>query len=284
MPNVGISSPSTVTGYSGFSPIYVDGIGLPSGRASASGNTSCGIYALYGYLNGKGGARVVNLQLGSAGTGNFTASSGSNGGGGYGYYGTGLWIVNGGSARFQINIASGEVYFGRGGGGTTHDGNGASFAGTLAGAFSYCQAPSAPQSPVGSVVGQTVGISWAAPADITELGLTRYRVQVVDNTASTTTTVDVASTATSYSFTGTPGHSYTLSVGAGNPVTDANSDIGVYSGTVAATVPSGGKVWDAPSSTFKAGTANVYDLASTSWKVATVKVWDAGSSSWKIAK
>lgn len=180
MPRVNIGSPS-LTAYSSESPFTVKGIGLPQGRAMANGSQSVLISALSAYVAGRNGTEPVTLQLGSAVTSTFNvgrdASPGSTGD-----KATNLWLVNGGVADFKVSMSD-FVNIMRGGAGTTRDGSGYTWDGSMAGSYYYVQAPTEPLRVSGTASTTTQGnvtLSWDAPDDDGDTGITGYNVYSTD--------------------------------------------------------------------------------------------------------
>jgi hypothetical protein len=241
----------------------------------ANGSTACLIVGLYGVIGGRSGAVSVLLQLGSAQTGWFGMPGGVNG---TGMIGTSYWLVNGGSTTFYMHF-SGQVYFGRGSGGTTWDSTNWSWSGGLTGTYRYVQAPSAPQSvAISNVQSTSMTVAWAAPADTTELGVSGYEVQYATDAAFTTGVQTKTVSTLSATLTGlTPGVRYYVRVSAKNPVTDAAGTVGPRSGATEAKTLSGAYVSDG--STF--GTAEVYVGNGSTWPLAEVYVGDG--TSWSPA-
>lgn len=209
----------------------------------ANGSNACLITALYAYIGGTSGARTgVYLTLGSASTSTFTVPE-QGAASGVGYYATNAWLVEGGTARFTVhNAPSGPLYFGRSASGTIY-GPGASWTGTLGGAYSYVQAPAAPAAPsTTSTSSGSLSVSWSAPGDNGGSTVTGYRVQYSTSPvfagASTTDRVGTAATITGL----TPGATYYVRVAAKNAVSDAASTVGPYSSSVTQLVLAGMKV------------------------------------------
>ena len=233
--------------------IYSDGIGLPTGRAMYNGSTSVAIVALFAYVAGRSGNPVGSIQLGSSLTGDFACPSAGDSTSGTGWFGSSSWLVQGGSARFQWNgPASGPVWFGKGGGGTTFI-PGGSRAGTLGGAYRYVQAPSEPVSvSVAPGVGQAT-VYWAAPATDGETGINGYYLEYATNAAFTGASALNVGVVTSATLTGlTPGSTYWFRVCAKNGVTDMASTVGTPSAAVSALI---GTFPGAPTSPAAAGTS-----------------------------
>ena len=255
MPDVGFGGSTSGGSWSADTPVYSDGIGLPTGRAMSDGNTACLITALYGYVGGHGAARTVSLQLGSAATGNFSVAAASNSAG-YGWFGAGPWLVNGGTARFQFNI-SGGVYFGKGGGGTVRSGIGASWAGTLGGAYRYAQAPSAVGTPTLSAGPGQLIVDFAGPADDGGSAIIDYVIQYTTDPTFATGVTTATTTSGHNTFSVTPGQIYYARIYSRNAVTVAAGAWSAPSGTGSVRVGIGGKRWD--------GTAEQSFTAAVRW-------------------
>lgn len=123
-------------------PVYSDGVGLPTGRICANGAYCAAIVELRAWVTGYGSARLVRFRLGGASTAVFEVGPAADA---YlqDWHPTNLWIVYGGSTRFQIDH-SGRIYFKGGGPGDTYDAEGYRWNGTLAGFYRYHQPPVAP--------------------------------------------------------------------------------------------------------------------------------------------
>lgn len=231
MPDVGFGGSDNPNGWSGYSPLYSDGIGLPAGRAMANGSQACIITALSAYIGGRGGARNVQLVLGGSYSSGFVV--GAAGPTWTGMVGSGGWLVQGGAARFHVYM-DGSLNFLRGGGGTTTDGSGDTYSGMLGGSYRYVEAPSAPQSVSASPHPNQAGaiiVGFSGPISDGGSGVNGYTIYR-NGTA-------VLNTGSGYNvITGnTPGTSYNFTVRARNWVTDAAGTESVNSNTATATAP-----------------------------------------------
>lgn len=258
--------------------IYFDGAALPSGRAMWNGSGAVLITALTTYVSGRSAARTVYLQLGSAATGQFGVAASSSAQG-LGWVACTNWLVAGGTARFHIVSVNGTVYFGTGGGGTTFNDNGTSWAGGLYGACAYVQAPAAPAAPTATVLGPTsIRMTWTAP-DNGETAINGYYIQCAPTAAfgTGTLTYNVGVVGT-YDFTGlTPGTTYFCRVAAKNAVTDAAGTVGAPSSYTSTKTLSGAFVGDGTN--WNAGIVSVGD--GTNWPNAEVFIGDG--TTWKPA-
>lgn len=215
--------------FSAYTPIRSAGIGLPTGRAMASGSQACLITGLYAHVSGRSAARSGYLKLGSAVSDAFTVPAGSHPTDGRGYYATNGWLVQGGTAEFSLNF-TGSINFDRGGAGSTTDGV-TTWAGTLYGAYQYAQAPIAPTlnnvtqaSPVSAL------LEWTAPSDDGDSAITGYRIEYATNAGFTgKQTLDIG-VSTSRVVTGLiPGATYYFRIAALNAVTTSASSSSVVS-------------------------------------------------------
>lgn len=269
--------------FTGYNNTWSDGVALPQGRAMKGGSRNAMITGLYFYVSGSGGTRTVSLELGNASTGQFNvgaASSPQN----TGWRGTNSWVVNGGTARAQINKhTSGNIIPGRGSGGTTSTGNGSaaqSFGGGLAGYYRWCQAPTAPGNITLALVGpDEVSLSFNGPSDDGDTPITGYRVFYWPDGEGTDDYYKDFNPGTSKTIDGLdPGKTYNFRVSARNAVTNASNDVGVASGVSRIFIPSGGKI-------FVDGSwrpAKVRVWWDGQWRPANVQVWT--NSAWSQAK
>lgn len=239
MPNIPFSSPDDNQPFTDVASYTPGGVYLQPGRAIHGGSTPALITAIAFYV-GKytGGSMGMVFSLGSISTGvvsvaGYTAPSGSCSG-----------LHYGGTVQSTVSPTSATQYrFGRGGGGTTYDTDGYSWWGSLAGAYHYVQAPTAPLSP-NATPNPTAGeatVTWATPSDNGETAITGYRVWYgTSPTLVGASYVDVG-VVTSSVLTGlTPGQTYYFAVSAKNAVTNAAGGVGVRSSIVSAllgTVP-----------------------------------------------
>jgi len=259
--------------------VYSDGIPLPTGRMMASGSQACIIVALWGWVGGNGAARSINMALGNSGTGQFDVGNHASDAG-TGWIGSGGWLVQGGTTRFQINNApSGPLWIGRGGGGTTF-GPSWSRAGTLGGLYRYVQSPSEPTSYSLTGIGPTnIVHNFGFNGDQGETGITAYRVQCADNPSfSGPREIDTGSGTNN--FTGLkPGTTYYFRVAARNWVTDAAGTVGPWSSVMSAKTLSGAYVNNG--SAFGPAQMFVGD-GGTAWKDTSVFVADG--TNWNPAQ
>lgn len=253
---------------------YVDGIGLPTGRAAANGVGYARIYALSGRCRGRGAARSVVLSLGSAVTGAFGVAAASSAAD-TGWQGCN-WLVAGGSARFTIDM-DGSAWAGRGGGGTSYSGYGTSFSGALTGALAYTESPNQPTGLTATPSPTTPGavnLSWSSPSDNGGDGITGYRLEYSTASNFAGATVVNLGAVNSTTITGlTGGQTYYFRIAAKNAVTNAAGTWSVFSGSTSVLVRSGVKVWDGTQ--WKPASIRVWD--GTQWKPATIKVWNGTS-------
>lgn len=266
------------SGYSGWTYLTTGGIGLPTGKAMYNGSQACLINSLNALVSG---GVTTNLQVNGTGTGNFTCAAGSSPS--YtGYVGCAGWLVQGGTTGFTVNH-SGTMYFGRAGGGTTSDGH-TSFAGTIGGAYGYADGPTAPGTPTLTLVGTgQVQVNFTASADNGGAAISAYRLFYwYTGEATDAHYVDISGSG--YVLTGlTPGRTVNTRLAAKNAVSDAAGTVGVVGSSAALFIPSGGRIWDAASSTWKAASVQIWDAPNNVWKNGVAKIWDATSSSWKTA-
>ena len=244
--------------------IYSDGIPLPTGRAMANGSKACLITALFVHVGGTDGARTVTLQLGSAVTGSFSVPKQTSDVG-TGWRDCNDWLVQGGTARIQVNNApSGPLYFGHGGSGTTYGPSGYSRAGTLGCAYHWVEAPTAPvMSSATYAGGQDVSTVFTAPSDDGGTGITGYTLQY-DNNSSFTSPASVSVTdGTNMVNNLAPGTWY-FRAAAKNAVTAAAGSTSVWSATKSVTVPSVPTAPRTPSATAAAGKITVAYTAPSS--------------------
>lgn len=214
--------------------LFSDGIGLPTGRAMASGDTSCLVTALGAWLGGRSSSPVGSLQLGGIVSGAFAlpniGAPTSGNSPQVGPVAAGPGFVNGGSARFQWNGPSaGPAYPGRGGGGTVNGPGGFSRAGTLGGIIRYVQAPVAPSmlSAVSSADGTSCTTSFGWGGDDGGSGISGYRLQRADNAAFTVNVATIDVSGGGNIITGlTPGKQYFWRATARNLCTDDAGQLG----------------------------------------------------------
>lgn len=269
----GFGGASGLTGYTD-NWVNTGGIGLPTGRAAANGVGYARIYALSGFVRGRGASRTVVLSLGSAVTGAFGVGSAGSAAD-TGWQGC-SWLVAGGSATFTEDF-NGSCYFGRGGGGTSTDSYGTNFSGQLGGALAYTESPTQPTglsaTPNPTTPG-AVNLSWSAPADNGGEGINGYRIEYSTSPSFAGASAVNVGNVLSTTITGlSPGTVYYFRVAAKNYVTDLAGTWSVYSGSTSVLVRSGAKVWNG--SAWVPASVRVWDGAA--WVGALVRVWDGDS-------
>ena len=217
--------------------VYSDGIGLPTGRAMANGSQACLITALWGYVGARDYNKTVSLRLGSAVTGDFTLTVHPSEGG-TGWFNTNNWLVQGGTARFQVNNSNlGTMWIGRGGGGTTTSTNGWSRSGTLGGVYRYVQAPSAPRNlSVSSAAAGQLTTNFQNSADNGGAGVTDFVVEIATNSSFSAGFQRFTTTSGVNTYTGLSPVTYWVRVAARNAVTNAAGTWSVYSSTAVVTL------------------------------------------------
>ena len=270
MPEVGFGAASVLSGYTD-NYVQSGGIGWAAGRANAAGRTPIRPVALYGFASGRGGARSCVMSLGPASTSAFGIGS-AGAAAATGWIGCSSPLVYGGSATFTIDI-NGSSYFGRGGGGTSVDSYGTSFAGMLAGYYRYTESPTAPVSLALSLTGTygQVGVSFSAPVDNGGTGITGYDIEYWNTSAPGT--IYHAAVAGSSFINSLAAGTWAFRVAAKNDITNSDSTTGVYSATQTITVPSTGKIWDG--SAYVQPTVRVWN--GTTWVQGFIKVWDGAA-------
>jgi hypothetical protein len=246
--------------------VYSNGIGLPGGRQMADGNSVAMINALFAYVAGHSGSPTGSISFGSAGTGAFAAGAAGDSTGGTGWYGTGNWFVNGGSATFAWNgPSSGPVWVGHtpSDGGTVF-GTFGSRAGNLGGAYQYFLPPTAPPlySATPTSTAGSIQMNFAGPGDDGGTGITDYLLQwSTDNFASVAGSMYTGNGA--QVVTGlTVGTTYYFRVAARNAVTNTWGSTSLYSGTVSALSPG---VPTAPTSLTATNSTTAFDTVNLSW-------------------
>lgn len=270
---------SAGTSTTSFTDNYVyTGVGLPTGNPHEDGYTGCLITALEATnVRGRSGARTVYLSLsGIASTGGIGVASAGSANGGTGAQGA-SGLCNGGSTNFVIDVnPNGSIYFGRGGGGTTYDSYGTSWAGTLPGIGYYVQAPLVPQS-LGLVQGASPGsvdLSWSAPSSDGESAITGYRVKYWRLDAPGVIYTSDLGVVTSTTISGLDrGYTWVFQVAAKNAVTTAAGRVGIYTSSASILLPAGGKVWDGAA--FVNGVPKAWN--GSAWVGANIRVWDGSA-------
>lgn len=279
MPDVGFGGTSSPGAWTD-QWVQTDGFGLVTGRAMANGNTSCVMTAIFGYISGRFASRTVSMALGGAGTSSFGVSAAGSAQG-TGYVGTGLWMFNGGSANARWTFNGSCFYARSSSGGSTNDSYGY-VPGDLGGAYRYIQGPTVPTSFSLTLLPNptTLQINWAGPSDDGGTANTGYRVEWwYSDAPATKFTQDVGASVLTTTLTGlTPGKTVVARVAARNYVSTTAGTVGVYSATLSATLPSGGRVWNG--SAWVPGTVRVWN--GSAWVPAIVRVWSG--SAWVAAQ
>lgn len=221
------------------SPVYSDGISLPTGRAMANGSTAAAISALRGVIGGRSVAVNVNLVLGSARVNGVpVAASNVNR---TGWNDTNLWVVNGGTTRFSMEF-SGSVYFGKGGAGTVTTGIGDTYSGTLGGSYHWGEAPAAPTMNSATAGPGQATVTFTGSTDTGGLVSTGLVLQYANNPAFAGATT-IASTG-SNTVACTPGQTYYFRAAGRNALTDAVGTYGPWAVPISVRVGIGGRRFD----------------------------------------
>lgn len=224
----------------GFTDLYVTSpnVPLPAGRNIAlNGNALALVVGLRCALAGRGAARTMSYGIdgypaigpfadGAQSSATLTASNAPGG----------TMLCTGGTGTFRIS-SNGSFYFGRGGSGTTDDNNGLHRSdGALYVEFTYGSVPTAPTAPAVAPAGATgATVSWSAPVDNGDLGITGYRLQYsTDPTFATgVTSVEVGNVGTYTIPSGlTGGATYYFRLQAENAATTAGGTWSQSSSTV----------------------------------------------------
>jgi len=230
MPDVGFGTYGSGTRNTSDSPLYSDGIGLPTGRVCSDGANRAAITALLANADRyNSGSSVMSLTLGSSGTGNFGIGGGGPTAGSTGWIESSLWVVSDGSARFTIGFNARTQFGGAAPGSGIYDGVGFFWAGMLSGAYRFIQPPAAPaiSSVTSSADGTSATIVHSTPADTGQSALTGSRIQRATNLAFTTGLATVDATGLSTVMTGlTPGVTYHYRTTSRNALTDTAGVLG----------------------------------------------------------
>lgn len=271
---------SSANGYFLGAGVAYSVMGIPDGRQAANGLRPTHVYQVGVYAAGYGGARTFNVTVGNGQTGNFVL----NGGGSAGYQVLGLGAVPAlfsGTQQTTLAInADGSAYYGRGslGGYSVYEKGGAVAwsNSTLVGDYWYAQVPAAPTM-LGAAPGAagSVTVQFSGSGDTGDSAITGWHLQYADNPSFSAPTT-VASSGTSV-LKLTPGKTYWFRAAGRNYVSDAYGTTGPWSGAIAATMRSGGKV--SVDGAWRSGVVKV--SVNDVWRDGIVRVSDG--STWKDA-
>lgn len=275
----GVGNPSSASGWTGGTDAHCI-MGIPDGRQAANGLRPVRVKEVGLYASGRGGDRNASIGVGGGSSAVFTLAAG--GSAGYAVYGIGQAPAYfPGTQHTTLTISTtGSFYYGRApiAGVDLYEGGSVAYAGhTLPGYYSYEEVPAAPAmvaaipGPGGSVV-----VSFSGSGDTGDAPITGWKLQYADN-PQFANAVTVDSNGTTAITKLTPGRTYWFRAAGRNNVADAYGTTGPWSGAIAATMRSGGKVrsggaWKAALPKVRVGGA---------WKDALVKVRSGGT--WKDA-
>jgi hypothetical protein len=240
MTNVGFGGSTYNSWFDYTNQILSSNVSVPARRVAANGKGPQLITRVN--INVAGYTTTVTLKLYAGGkkTGTISRSADSTPGAtGYADLTSALYISNGSTVAFGTSDNSDGLYFSRNGSGTTTISNGAgSWAGTIGGAYTYIESPTAPRTLTAtSSTTQTgrVELSWLSPSDDGGSAVTIYNVYTLSGS---TYTLLGSTAGTTYSATGlTANTSYNFVVRARNLVTDTAGTQSVDSNTATATAP-----------------------------------------------
>lgn len=233
MPQVNFGAPQNLQTH-GPSP-YSDGIGMPWGRQMANGSQAVLITGLGLYISSTSGGniRAASMSVGGAGTVTMNLPASGNASHFTGIHGTNWWLVQGGSHRVQAHSGNWGIRYAWGGGGSVNGGAGYR-AGTLAGAYYYVQAPSAPRSvSATSPSSGNLTVNFIGPADNGETAITDYVVEIATDPQFTAGLQRTTNTSGTVNFSGLSPVTYYARVAARNAVTNTAGTWGPYSNTAA---------------------------------------------------
>jgi hypothetical protein len=217
-------------------------VSVPSRRTAYNGKGPQLITDVAMYAAGYSGTITFKLYADGKKTGSISRSADSTPGStGYLALTSDLFIADGTTVTFGVSGPSGGVYFARASSGTT-TGTGANtytWAGTMRGAYTYVECPTAPQNLTATPSKTTSGVvslAWSTPSDSGGASVNGYEVYA--STGGTYSYIGFTS-GTSYTASGlTAGASYSFQVRACNAVTDAAGTTSVSSNTATVISPS----------------------------------------------
>ncbi|MBF4565405.1 fibronectin type III domain-containing protein [Plantibacter sp. VKM Ac-2876] len=254
-------------------------MGIPNGRVAANGLQPVRVTQVGIYAGGRNGAVTANVTVGTGQTGNFAMPGG--GGGTYGLYGLGAapaYFSGTQQTTLAINH-DGSLNYGRGGVGGVNIYESGALAwsdATLVGDYWYEQVPAAP-SMIAATPGPAgqVTVQFGGSGDTGDAAITGWQLQYADNPGFGGA-VTVGSSGTT-SFNLTPGKTYWFRAAGRNNVSDAYGTTGPWSGSIAATMRSGGKV--SVNDQWRSGVVKV--SVNDQWRDGIVRV--SNGTTWKDA-